>query len=234
MRGIHSSVLVILVLFFGSISIFVYFAMQTPYFNPFSLFLPLVTFMYIFVTKFLEWNPLVRLQNIITDSGVAGTVIGVPEYHSGNQVTYKCAFFHRYIPKEKNMKVKWLEGFSTFMSGVGVINITDHVDNFVQIKSNDCDAPEGAIHYVGKTLSNRSIPSVNSRLQGEVEYYRNKLIEIKTIFEKSKATSIASSQEQNVALSDAMLKVSTLLKDLDSGKRSFKVESGGAEVGRKY
>ena len=140
-----------LLILLGSLGFVIYEAIQTPYFSPFQFIGVGAILAIIWITR-SEWNPVHISKNFITDSGVVGVVWGSPIPEQGGRITYKIGVYKRYVPSGKRTAVSGFSGLMAVLAGwnIEIIKITDSREMFRDIPSNNCEAPEGAVKYLGR------------------------------------------------------------------------------------
>jgi hypothetical protein len=173
-----------------------------------GLFLLLIDYM-----NKMEWNPIFNNPNFITDSGVIGTVVGKMEHLHGGRVRLQVVLKKRYIPEQSVERLTGFKGLMAHLSGNVLFTVIDSANRFVDIPSEDCEAREGCVKYMG-SLCGKELKSVDALLEWRLQEAENMISRQSTVLERMKALAISMAREHNMDMREVQQEVAIINREL--------------------
>lgn len=213
---VNISIAVFYTMLLGLILFVMYEAIKTPYFNPLALPIPFLMWIGILLkNEFLPGK--ICNPNFITLTGVIGSYVpNEVERGPGNEKIAWVYVKRRYAPKKsRGTHSSGIKDFFALLSGNVRIPVKGHKDDFIAIDPLDCEAPEGAMLFLG-SIAGFEVKSLDYNLREQLKKERHEKSISASITREMKASAEGSSHEDNANLLKASHKLGVVQKNVQT------------------
>lgn len=214
-----ASYLVMITVFYGGVCVLLFEIARQGFISTLGLLVP-VTLMFKSYIEHMEYNPLHRNPNFFSMSGVIGVVTSRLEHIHGGRSTLKIAIRKDYVTDDKWERTGGMEGLMAHLSGQVKYTLTDDTSKFLSIPTENCEAREGCIIYLG-SLSKKPVKTLDEHLLAELSQSRESVKRLWTVVERANALANAMANEKKAELRQMAQELSIMFRELNEAKGQF-------------